>query len=151
MTETLIVVASIAGFLVVFPVFWICVVWLISRLSGWSRLALKYAAVRPASGEVFGLVSARLRLFSSYGNCLTVTVSGSGIHIATWGVFAFGHRPLFLPWDAMARLIQRRGIFGRTTTIYLNSAGGGPAITVYGSRLADAIARAAPRRLFSDR
>jgi len=147
MTETHILFASIVGFLIVFPVFWICVVWLISRLSGWSRLALTFAATKPASGEVFPWTSARLRFSSSYSNCLTVTVSVAGIHIATWGLFAFGHQPLFLPWDAIGRLVQSRGLLGHTSKLYVRAGSGEQTITLSGRLLADAIAGAAPRRL----
>ncbi len=108
MQEITIVLLAIAGFAIGFPLFWMAIVTLISRIGGWSELAKRFGSDTPAQGEVFTWCSARLRIFCNYSNCLRVTVSQAGIHIRTLVFFKMGHRPLFIPWRAVQDLKVRR-------------------------------------------
>ena len=123
---------------VVFPLFWMAIVFLISRLSGWALLAGQYPADGPVSGEKFGWCSARLRFFSNYSNCLTVTVAATGMHIQPFLPFRFGHSPIFVPWTAIQEL--RLTNYWLTTAVLVkirNREGGWPTtITLYGKRMA---------------
>ncbi|MCP5084129.1 MAG: serine hydrolase [Alphaproteobacteria bacterium] len=96
MSETAIVILAIAGFAIVFPLFWMAIVYLISRIGGWSDLAKRFGSDDPPQGELFTWCSARLRMLCNYSNCLRVTVSDTGIHLRTPVFFKLGHRPLFI-------------------------------------------------------
>ena len=59
MQEALPTVVIVVGFLIGFPLFWMAIVFLISRFSGWVPLARDFPAQHPPSGETFGWTSAR--------------------------------------------------------------------------------------------
>ncbi len=117
MQDTAILLLAIAGFAIGFPLFWMSIVYLISRIGGWSELAARFGYDGLAEGEVFKWCSARLRVLCNYSNCLRITVSDAGIHIRTVIFFKVGHRPLFIPWTAVHDL--RVGRFWRYSSAKL--------------------------------
>jgi len=134
------------GLAIFFPLFWLAVVWLISRLTGWSRLAEVFAAARPPTGEVFSWVSGRFGFGSNYSNCLTVTVSHHGIHIQPFLPFRLSHRPLFIPWAAVREMQQDRFFFNHRTSLKADARGRMISFSLVGrsGRLSDSLARHAP-------
>ncbi|CAN0499304.1 unnamed protein product, partial [Discosporangium mesarthrocarpum] len=139
MQETLMVLLVIGAFAVVFPLFWMGVVYLISRVGGWAELAKRFGSDAPEKGELFTWCSARLRVLCSYSNCLRVSLSDTGIHIRTLIFFKFGHRPLFIPWAAVRGLQVRR--FWRYSsaklTVQDQTGNWSATIVLYGWGLAD--------------
>ena len=90
----LIVVLPVA-FLIGFVPFWCGVVWLSSRLSGWSRVAKHYRAADKPEG----------RFASAYGcigwgrhNSLQFHLAEEGLYVQMPAIFGCGYAPLFLPW-----------------------------------------------------
>jgi hypothetical protein len=83
--------------LIIFPLFWCFVVWMISLIGGWQRLAERYRAQQPASGK---------KWFSQYGyvnraryrNALNLATNDAGVFIEVMPIFRFCHPPLFIPW-----------------------------------------------------
>ena len=139
MQEITIVLLAIAGFAIGFPLFWMAIVTLISRIGGWSELAKRFGSDAPAQGEVFTWCSARLRIFCNYSNRLRVTVSQAGIHIRTLVFFKMGHRPLFIPWRAVQDLKVRRywRYSSATLTLKDDSTDWSATIVLYGWGLAE--------------
>ena len=95
----------VAGFCIVFPLFWCVVVWLIS-LFGWARLARHYAVARPPAGEaqpvMCGMVSA-----STYRGVMRFQPDAGGFYLWTSVFFRAGHPPLYIPWsDATAAPVE---------------------------------------------
>jgi hypothetical protein len=90
----------IAGVLLLFVLFWIGVVQLIARLSGWSKLARSFPMRRGAlmAGKRFTWQSLRIGAFSNYSAVATVTVTHEGIGLELMKIFSMGHSPLFIPW-----------------------------------------------------
>jgi hypothetical protein len=88
------------GFLILFPIFWLFVVWLIGAFGGWQRLAQHYRAQQPATGKQwlsqYGFVGN-----ARYGNGLNVTTNDVGLYIEVVSLFAFNHPPLFIPWHEL--------------------------------------------------
>lgn len=141
----------VAIFLVIFPLFWTGIVYLISRISGWADIAKSFPGGDTAEGETVYFSSLRAGRMSAYSNCLTVTVSHRGIHIKPLIFFRPGHPPLFIPWDVVNDL--RRGGFGPFHATHMHF---GPAsernryyLKFFGRRLGDLIQRYAPKRLAS--
>jgi hypothetical protein len=134
MQETTITLIVIVGFVIVFPLFWMAIVWLISRMSGWARLARQNPARGPITGDVFRWCSARIRFLSSYQNCLTVTVSSAGIHMQPVIFFRIGHDPIFISWKAVRNIDrQNNWLFPAIRLALENSDIGAPtAIVFYG-------------------
>lgn len=86
-------------FLIGFTLIWCFVVWLISHLSGWQRLAKRYAAGdRPVTGTIYrgfrGLVGV-----AHYRQVLTLHINADGFFMETNPLFRLGHAGLFIPWS----------------------------------------------------
>lgn len=138
---------QIAAFALFFPVFWLGIIWLVSRLGGWHRLARTFVTDRPPAGETIGWTSGKFSFFSSYNHCLNVTVSASGVRIEPNILFKFGHSPLFFPWAAVAGLTRRRLLLGYVSALHIQTDNGLHAVTLFGQRLSDALAKYAPAHL----
>ena len=93
--------AILGGFLVLFPLIWCGVVFLISRIAGWQHLAERFpAGDRPIVGDrragVQGIVGA-----ASYRGTLTITFCEDGFFVEVMRLFRIGHPSLFIPWSAV--------------------------------------------------
>ena len=84
------------AFLIIFALFWVFVVWLIS-LFGWQRLAARYCTEQTPTGNrwsgQYGFVNS-----ARYGNALNITTNDMGLFIGTVTVFRVNHPCLFIPW-----------------------------------------------------
>jgi hypothetical protein len=96
--------AIIGGFLVVFPLFWCFVVWLISHVGGWQRLSKRYAAGnRPVTGARHNGIQGMVGV-ASYRGTLTLHFNADGFFVEVMPLFKIGHPRLFIPWtDISAR------------------------------------------------
>jgi hypothetical protein len=87
----------LVAFAIVFPLFWCGVIWLISQLSGWGRLAQHYRATIPPTGHrwswQYGMVG-----WAGYNGVLTLTANNEGLFMEVLWLFGFGHPRLFIPW-----------------------------------------------------
>jgi hypothetical protein len=93
---------SVAGFIVIFPIFWCAIVVLISRVSGWARLAERYHTNEAAQGPAWRFESASMRWNSRYGNIVTLSAEAQGLRIALFPLFRPGHPPLLVPWNEIS-------------------------------------------------
>ena len=152
MSDGLITLLAVGGFILIFPLFWMAILWIIATVGGWKKLAGSYAADAPASGVSFNMASARLGLFTSYSHSLRVTVSSTGIHLQPFILMRTGHAPLFIPWDAVSRLKLRRFSLFSSAHISIMDMNDRSLINLilYGKALGDALAQHAPPRLGSD-
>jgi hypothetical protein len=80
----------------------LAVLWVNSRVSGWSRLAARYAWDGEAEGPRFSWISVGFGWFSWYNNCLTVTATPRGLALRLKPWVRFFHPPLLIPWDRIA-------------------------------------------------
>jgi len=94
---TLFVFGIVAAFFIIFPLFWIFTVWLISLISGWRKLVTRYPAHLPPQGEQLGLQTALVG-FSRYRNTMTMVVNSTGLWMQPMWLFRAGHKPVFIPW-----------------------------------------------------
>jgi hypothetical protein len=95
----LLVLGIFGGFIVIFPLFWCFVVWMLSRFSGWHRLALRYpSGNRPVTGArhagVTGMVGG-----VSYRSVLTLHFESDGFFLEVMVLFRIGQPRLFIPWS----------------------------------------------------
>ncbi len=84
------------GFFIIFPIFWLFVVWLIGTF-GWRRMAQRYRTTQTPTGKQwlsqYGFING-----ARYGNALNVTTNDMGLFIEPVALFRFNHPPLFIPW-----------------------------------------------------
>jgi hypothetical protein len=110
--------------LLAFPIFfagmWSFVCLLISRLSGWSRMATRFATTEPPMGRRFAWQSGRVGM-SNYNSVLNIDVSPRGMRLDVLGLFRIGHRPLFIPWSEIRNATTRRFLFWETVVFEVGS------------------------------
>jgi hypothetical protein len=85
-------------FYVVFPIIWIAICIILSRMSGWHNLAEKYPRIDFVSGENWRFRSAKLRYSVGYNSCVNFVANREGLGISIFFVFRVGHPPLFIRW-----------------------------------------------------
>ncbi len=85
-------------FIALIPAMWCFLSWLLSRLSGWSRLARQYRSLRGIDGESAHMRTGKIGVVS-YHSCLSFRVNDDGLRIAVAFPLRLGHPPLFIPWD----------------------------------------------------
>ena len=77
---------------------WFALMYLISRISGWSQLALYYQDVSPYEGRRRRFQSASMRWMMGYNkNCLTFGPSRDGLHISIMFPMRIAHPNLIGP------------------------------------------------------
>ncbi len=109
--------AIVGGFLVVFPLFWCGVVWLLSRMGGWHHLATRYAAGnRPVAGACHGGVTGMVGGVS-YRGVLTVHFVPEGFFLEVMVLFRIGHPRLFIPWAAVSGRQARRVLWWNAVSL----------------------------------
>lgn len=94
-------------FLALIPAMGFFLTWLLSNLSGWSRLAQTYrdrGECRSASlSETARFRTGRLGAVN-YHSVLTFVVCETGLGIRVPLLFRLGHPPLFIPWSEFYRV-----------------------------------------------
>ena len=99
--ESLSFIIPIVLFIVIFPLFWCGVVYLIANVGGWVRLAKHYRYDGTFQGQQWSLQSARFG-WSSYRSALTVGANWEGLYLRPMFLFRCGHAPLFFPWHDLS-------------------------------------------------
>ena len=95
------------GFPLVFALWWSTVVWIISRVSGWSALAAAYGTDRPLPDDHVSFASGRMRWGARYNNSLHLAATAEGLFIDVFTLFRPGHRRLFIPWEELRATDER--------------------------------------------
>lgn len=110
----LFVVGLFLGFSVVFAAFWCGVVYLISRMSGWSALATVYAARDGVAPSRLRGRTAYLRLGTRYTGTLNFDADATGFRVAPMVLFRPGHETLLIPWSDVTTEDSRLMLFSMT-------------------------------------
>ena len=80
------------------PLYFVLIPLVISRISGWARLAERFCATEPFVGESWNWQSARFRGWCSYNNSLKVGANRDGLYLAPMLPLRLFHPPLMIPW-----------------------------------------------------
>ena len=116
------------AFVLLFPVWWAFVCWLIAVLDGWQKLANRYED-HQVPDDMHRVSSAKLA-WSGYKNVLKIGSSPRGLHLAVIWLFRPGHRPMCVPWDQVEDLGTKKLIFLEMRRLRL---AGGPVLSVLDS------------------
>lgn len=149
-TTALFIIPLIAlSFCIMFPLLWVGIIFLVSRISGWHELAEPFVLTREPQGEKFRFKSGRIGLWANYSGALNITVSFEGIAIRPIIVYRLGHKAFLVPWDAVQTLTFEKPLFFEVITLMvrLPASGKEKRIQLYGSQVADSIKRHAPAQL----
>jgi len=110
--ENLFPILPIVLFVVIFPLFWISIIFLIAYISGWMRLAKVYRFDGNFQGQQWAMQSARIG-WGNYNGVLTVGSNWEGLYLKPFFLFQFGHPPLFIPWYEIS--IKQTGSIFKST------------------------------------
>ncbi len=114
-TTTVILVILLS--LVSFAVFWCFVIWLISRISGWSKLALHYRSDTTFLGPRWRFQYIMVG-WAGYNGVMTVGADSYGLYLVPLAPFRIGHAPLLIPWgDITAEEVSARFFAGLALSI----------------------------------
>ena len=95
------------AFFIIFPIFWCFVIWLISHIGGWNRLAMRYRTDREPNGKTWPAVQGKVGL-ASYKGSLTCTTNHQGLFLEPAVIFRFAHPRLFIPWSHFHKVSRQR-------------------------------------------
>lgn len=121
-------------FPLVFAGMWFGIGALISVTGGWSTLAQEFRATGESVGDQFRFVSGSMgvKYFpASYGGCLFVTVSNTGIRLSILFLFRFMSPPLFIPWSRVESVVRERFLFTERSVMRIR--GAWPIVSLRGS------------------
>jgi hypothetical protein len=99
------------AFLVGFILLFLGCIFMLSRVGDWSMLAVRfpqYVSGKPrrtahmCSGWIGGI---------PFTGCLTIRVYFDGLRLSVMSPFCLGHRPFFIPWDAMHNVAEEQYMF----------------------------------------
>ena len=124
MNTPLFILSLLLLVIISFVLIWSFVVWLISRLSGWHRLARHYRTSAPPTGQPVRQMLAMLGSARHRGT-LTLQAAPAGLYLTVMVLFRLGHPPLLIPWSAVKRCGASAGDLSNWLTLAL----GEPPIT----------------------
>lgn len=91
------------------------IILLVSRLSGWQRLAEHYPARGPMPSRRRWFGYGVFRGWLGYNGGLVVAGDEAGLHLGALPVLlSFCHRPIFIPWSDLREIRRRRRWHGTT-------------------------------------
>jgi len=85
-------------FAIFFVILWILLNFIISRLTGWARMAAHYHKAGGFTGKVWRFQTITTRRGMGYRGSTNVGADSRGLHLSLFFLFRFGHPPLFVPW-----------------------------------------------------
>lgn len=114
-------IAIVGGFLVIFPTFWCFVVWLLSQIGGWSRLAQRYSAEgRLITGTRHSGLTGMVGVVS-YRGVLTLHVDRDGFFLEVMWLFRIAHPRLFVPWTEITGRKPRQVLWWKAETLSIGN------------------------------
>lgn len=117
-------VAILAGFCVVFPLFWMLVLRLLAAF-GWDALAARYRFDGSFPDGFQGATAASLSISGTmwmgpnYNNCAVVIIRPEALYVRLWRVLSFGHPPLKIGWDRIERIEPRKLLWASARVLIL--------------------------------
>ncbi len=114
------------GFTVFFVSLWVFVLFIISLVGGWARLATCYRAPGPFEGPQWHLQSGHLSL-TRYKGVLTFGADREGLYLATFLLFRISHPPLWIPWSEITMTESHRFLFMHMALTFAQV----PGVTLY--------------------
>ena len=81
-----------------FLVLWVLVNLIISRLTGWARMASHYPVMGAFTGKIWRFQTIGTRRGMGYKGSTNVGADSRGLHLSLFFIFRFGHPAIFVPW-----------------------------------------------------
>ncbi|NJN71712.1 MAG: hypothetical protein HC799_02285 [Limnothrix sp. RL_2_0] len=92
---------EIIVFLIFFVSLWWLVLFLLTKLSGWDKLAERYGDRQPFQGQIFHFCSAYIGPVR-YKSAIDIGISEAGIHLNPFIIFRLSYPPVLIPWHQIS-------------------------------------------------
>jgi hypothetical protein len=109
----------------VFVGMWCFVIYIFSRMSGWSNLAKQFRLRKGFVGKRRHFQSGMIGLVN-YRSCLTLGANQEGIYFSMLPIFAIGCPPLLIPWHEIKEVKKEKIFFWNFATLSIGS----PSVTM---------------------
>jgi hypothetical protein len=103
----MLVVSIAAGFVIFFSLLWYTITSLVAKLSGWPKLAKRFAVSDIPDHLIAEVVTGFIGA-ASYKNCLHVRPTDKGLYLSVSNLVARDNTPLFIPWGEMHDIYRRQ-------------------------------------------
>ena len=116
-----------AAIMLAFPVFFVCmwflVLFILSRASGWHRLAARFETPAPPEGEAISWASCRLGA-TSFRNAMNFVLAREGLYLRPSWLFQAFCPGLLIPWsEVYVRDAERKVLWMRLAILALGPDG----------------------------
>jgi len=119
----------------------VCVIlWLISRMTGWSQLARQFSCETKFDGLVWRFQTISMRRGGNYSGVVTIGANKEGLYCALLPIFNIGHRPFFVPWHEMRMQLKHHWSCGNYLEVHFPKVSG--VVLRLPARLVEKIAQA---------
>ena len=88
----------IIAFLIIFPLFWLAVTYLIAKISGWGTMAKYYGTDFKPTEYTKTMTNGSVG-WARYNYVLNVLIHEDGLYLSTIYLFSFANPPVFIPWE----------------------------------------------------
>jgi hypothetical protein len=92
-----------AGFVIGFAALWCGIGYLVSFLTGWFALSLRFRKQSEPYGEARSagpfFYTIYMRFWSHYSSVIRLTAASDALYLSVLMFFRIGHPPLRIPWD----------------------------------------------------
>lgn len=104
------------------PLFWYFLLVVISKMGGWSKLALHYETHQIPDGQKMNFHSAIIN-GAKYNGVINYTFRFDGLGLEVFLLFRAGHPRVFIPWTDLEYLGQKKQFWVSMHSIGIRKAG----------------------------
>ncbi len=113
---------SVPGIFLLFPLIWLGVCFLLSRISGWARLAQQFGVSELPTGHQFKMVSGfvgKQRFPVRFRGVMSMLLNDEGVGFSLALPFRFGASPFFIPWEQIESVEPGRALLSKGTLMHI--------------------------------
>jgi hypothetical protein len=82
----------------------VLVLYVLSRVTGWQRLAERYPSVGMSPEPHTRLGYGVFRGWLGYNGALVVGSDAGGLYVGTWAIFSWCHPAFYIPWSEVSEI-----------------------------------------------
>jgi len=94
-------------FLIFFVSLWLTVVFLLTKLSGWDKLAERYGDRQPFQGKIFHFYSGYVGLVR-YKGTINIGINLVGLYLNPSVLFRLNYPPILIPWHEINGCVEKK-------------------------------------------
>ncbi|WP_269542249.1 hypothetical protein [Cerasicoccus fimbriatus] len=97
-------------FPIFFPILWCSILYMLSQMSGWHRVAKTFAYDEKIAGEYLRFQSAQINGVN-FNSALEIGINDVGLTMAPFFLFRLFHKRILLPWNYLRAEEYKKWLF----------------------------------------